>query len=191
MFLSAKTSQPSLNSRKDIDIGGLDVLAAPPRKRSACLACLPEYHRPITCCAKPKQYIRKKNPDGVLHALDPAIALGILGNIHLPKYTKRDDVAQPDKRVNVEEEPRLNQRQHEDERGERPEGTAYDRPDPFRVDVFVLLPRVVEVRGVQADDDEAEDKLEETKYDADEAADCEMRPEGRAGCGLFALERST
>jgi len=174
--------------------GNLDVQARTPSMRSPCLPALPEDHGAQERCHQPKQHVGQQHPDRVLHAQDPLVvvaALCILGNEHLPEDAKRDQVAQKEERIDVEEEPRLDQRQHEDERRRGPQRAADHGPHPLAVDVFPDLARAVHVGGIQPDDGDAEHELEEAKENAREAGDGEARPEGGAQCGFFALERAT
>ena len=152
----------------------LDVLAASPSERGACLARFPEHKSSPAGCSEPEKHVGKQHPDCVLHACDARVALWVLGDIHPAEDTKCHEIAQPDERIDVEEEPRLDHRHHEYERCEGAQTTANDRPDPFRVDVFVLLARVVEVMCVKADDDDAEYELEETDCKLYCAADGEV-----------------
>ena len=46
---------------------------------------LEEHARPIQRAQQPKNHIHQINPHGILHALDPSIAFGILVDEHLPK----------------------------------------------------------------------------------------------------------
>jgi hypothetical protein len=149
----------------------LDVLAPSPGERGSCLARLPEHKSSPAGCPEPEQHVGKQHPYCVLHACDARVALRVLGDVHPAEDTKRNEVAQPDECVDVEKEPRLDHWHHEDECCEGTQATANDSPDPFRVDVFVLLARVVEVLRVQADDNDAEYELEEADDELYCAAD--------------------
>lgn len=164
------------------------MLLAAPSKRGPCLSVLPKHRAAIARRQEPQQHVRKQDPHRVLHPLDSLISLRILGDIHLPKDAKCDEVAEEHKRIDKEEEPRLYEREHEDERDEGTESTADHAPDPLRVDVHAGLACAVKVDGVQTDHGKSEDELEEAQDDADECANGEVGPERGAGGGFFAAQ---
>lgn len=164
------------------------MLLSATRKARPCLSVLPEHRRTITRCQKPQQHIRQQHPDSVLHPLDPLVTLRVLGDVHLAEDAKGNQIAQEHKRIDVEEEPRLDEWEDEHERHERAESAADDAPHPFAVDVDARFARAVEVDGVEADHGETEHELEQAQDDADECADREGGPEGGAGGGFFAAQ---
>lgn len=78
--------------------------------RGPCLSVLPEDSPAIARRQEPQQHIRKQDPHRILHPLDALVPLRVLGDIHLPENAKRDKIAEEHKRIDVEEEPRLNER---------------------------------------------------------------------------------
>jgi hypothetical protein len=164
------------------------MLCPTTRVHRACLSILPKHKSTIRSRNKPQEHVRQEDPNRILHARDALITLRLLGNIHASENGKGNEIAQPNKRVHVEEEPSLDEREHEEKGREGAKRPAYNAPNPFGVDVFVAAPRAVEVNGVQADDGDAEDELEEAEEDAQSGGDGEVGPKGCAGGGFLGLQ---
>ena len=85
---------------------------------STCLAIAEEDKRSIAGRNEPEEHIDHVDPSGALHADDTAVALRILLDIHLAEDAKEDQVEKEDEGVQAEKEPRLDEREHEGERGD-------------------------------------------------------------------------
>lgn len=140
---------------------------------------------------EPQQHVHHIDPCRALHPNNAAVALWILMDIHLAKDAEQYEPEKPDCRVDHEEHPGLNKRDHEDDGHDGRDGATEDGVDPFRVGVLVCFAGIGKVLGVQTDDNDTHDKLEEAENDAHRAEGRDVRRErGPGGC-LFALERAT
>ena len=79
--------------RREKETRDLDVHAGTASMCSPCLASLPEQDGANDGSDEPKDHVGKQDPNTILHALNPLVALCILTNEHVAKDAKRDQVA--------------------------------------------------------------------------------------------------
>ena len=167
----------------------LSVLHSAAGVKGSCLASFPEDECSIDPGTNPKKHVRQIDPNGILHPNDPLVAFRVLVDVHLSIYAEEDHVEEEGEEIDTEEHPGLDEGEHEDDRKEGAEGTAEDSVDPLRVGVFARLPSLVEVLGVQTDNDEAHHELEESHDDARGAADAEIARQAGLDASLLGLHR--
>lgn len=164
------------------------VLSAAPSESRACLSRLPEQHRAKHSGEEPEQDVGQQAPHGALHADDALVALGVLADEHPAEDAKRSQVQDQQHGVDAERDgPRLEpgEREHDGREGRQ---RAHDRRvHPLGVVVDARFARVVQVRRVQPDDDEAHDELEEPQREEEGAGQGERGGEAVLKADFLAL----
>lgn len=121
----------------------------------------------------PEEEVGEIDPDGVLHARDAGIALGVFADVHLAEDAEQgepeeDEDALPDEdwqmQRRTDRDRAVLEHEGSEQVGQSREGGQTGRDlgvHPFGVRVGVRLVRVVEVNSVEAGDGQAHDELEE------------------------------
>lgn len=163
------------------------VHLSPTSMRRTLLTELPKHKPAMRSRNKPQQHIYHVNPRRALHLL-LILSLQITIQILLPKDAETHDPEEENHRVEVEEDPGLDDGNHPDESEKRAEGAAEDGVDPGGVVAVAAFGGGVQVRGVKTDDDESHDELEEAEEEAEGAADAEVGEDGCFCGGFFAAQ---
>lgn len=131
---------------------------------------------PVGGCAdkgeEPQDGIDEVDPDGVLHALHAAVALGVLIDVHLSKNAKQRNPQDEEDQVPRPHEPeaqdKRNQVKHRREGGQAADHLGVD---PFAVDVFALLVGAAQVDSVQCAHGDSERELDDVDGGEDEVGE--------------------
>jgi len=162
------------------------VHASTPGVGGPCLAVFPEDERAVASRDEPEQHVDEQNPDGVLHAGNTLVALGILVDVHLAENAERNQVEQERKEVASEEEPRLEPRGHAEEGPDAGNSTDDGGIHPLGIAADTCIGGSNEILGVEADDNDAKDELEEAHDQEEGGSGCQAGPDGGAGGRLLA-----
>lgn len=141
---------------------------------------------------EPQQRAGEVDPDGVLHALDAGVALGVLVNVHAAKNPKKGDPQDEEDQVPGPDEPEAEDEGDEvEEGGDGGQGADDLGVDPFRVLVLVGLGGAVQVDAVEATDGEGEGELDDVDGREDQVGEghAEETHLGWLGGGLVREER--
>jgi len=141
------------------------------RPRLPLLPILHKNPRAVDSGRQPKHHINQINPNRILHPLNSLIAIRLLPNKQLPKDPKQDYPKKPEKRIPGEKHPGFEDGDQEDERGDAGKGADDDGVDPVAVCGDVGFGGFAEVVGVEADDREAHDELQDADNEADYRAE--------------------
>lgn len=110
---------------------------------------------------EPQDGVGEVDPDGVLHALDAAVALGVLIDVHLAEDAEQRDPQDEEHQVPRPHEPEAQdegyQVQHSREGGQAADHLCVD---PFAVDICALLVGAAQVDAVQRADGDSEGELQ-------------------------------
>lgn len=111
---------------------------------------------------EPQQRAGEVDPDGVLHALDARVALGVLVDVHAAENPEKGDPQDEEDQVPGPDEPEAEDEGDEvDEGGDGGQGADDLGVDPLRVLVLVGPGGAVQVDAVEAADGEGEGELDD------------------------------
>lgn len=112
------------------------------------LSVLPENEGAVDGRNKPEDHVDHVDPGGALHSDDPTIALGVLFDVHLAKDAKEDHVEEKGESIDTEEQPGLDERDHENQGENSTPRSTEDSVGPLWISVFSCLPSLVEILSV-------------------------------------------
>lgn len=121
---------------------------------------------------EPQDGVGEVDPDGVLHALDAAVALGILIDVHLAEDAEQRDPQDEEHQVPRPHEPEAQDEGHQVQHGCKG-GQAADHlcVDPFAVDVCALLVGAAQVDTVERADGDGEGELHDVDGGEDDVGE--------------------
>lgn len=131
---------------------------------------------PVGCVAdkgeEPQEGVGEVDPDGVLHTLHAAVALGVLIDVHLSKDSEQGDPQDEEDQVPRPHEPEPQDERHQvQHRCEGGQGADYLGVDPFAVDICALLVGTAQVDSVQRAHGDSEDELDDVDGREDEVGE--------------------
>lgn len=138
--------------------------------------------------SQPEQSAGEVDPDGMLHALDVAVAVGILVNVQLAKNAEESDPQNEENCIPG----RNNQGADVNDEWNEVKGTCgcrqganHDGIDPFGAGILVEMHRTLQVGAVKATDGEGKRKADKVKRREGVIANGKVDASHGAGCSLL------
>lgn len=130
------------------------------------MSVLEENEGAVDCGSEPQQHVGKVDPDGVLHALDALVSLGVLWDVHLAENAKDNEPEDEENNIHSEKGPSLEEGNGIDEDGNARNTGCHFSPNPFSVGVDVCLACAVKVNAIESSDGQSKDELNEADKDS-------------------------
>lgn len=121
---------------------------------------------------EPQNGVGEIDPDCVLHALDPTVALGVLVDVHLAEDSKQRNPQNEKDQIPCPHEPKAQDEWHQIQQGcNGRQGADHFGVDPFAVNVCALLSRAAQVDSVQSAHGDTECELDDMNGGEDEVGE--------------------